>query len=388
MKNNDSLSLNIDLEKLSDTLNKFENTKFEASINANFSFLDGNIQINDGEQGFGLNDKIISQDLLKYFSNNLEKITARVKATPIRQSITKADIKVLSGEITSLVTSKISVDIGKSTTVFSDNVIADWLSIEESENGATLIRINPNEIKSSVQKIAKKNNTKPIIEVTTNYISGKKPQVTQNGKNGLKVSNINQLSDGIFLALSERQDFNGKFSFKVIDFPKSSVTVDDTIVRATYTYSVAVWGNVLSSISDFKALAQETLSSIKGWSGAGITFQRVASGGDFTLVLAEPSRVAAASPGCSSYWSCRVGRYIIINDDRWRTASSAWNSGGGGLRDYQHMVVNHEVGHWLGFGHRYCSGTNNLAPIMQQQSISLQGCKFNPWPTTSELNSI
>lgn len=79
---------------------------------------------------------------------------------------------------------------------------------------------------------------------------------------------------------------------------------------------------------------------------------------------------------------------MIINEDRWLGATPAWNDAGGSLRDYRHMVINHETGHWLGFSHSYCGGPGQLAPVMQQQSISLQGCKFNPWPLTSEIADL
>ncbi|MET1033315.1 MAG: DUF3152 domain-containing protein, partial [Candidatus Saccharimonadales bacterium] len=91
---------------------------------------------------------------------------------------------------------------------------------------------------------------------------------------------------------------------------------------------------------------------------------------------------------CDSLWSCRVGPNVVINFDRWQGASSSWNANGGTLDDYRHMVINHETGHWLGFGHASCGGAGQLAPVMQQQSIDLQGCKFNPWPSTSEITTL
>ena len=75
-------------------------------------------------------------------------------------------------------------------------------------------------------------------------------------------------------------------------------------------------------------------------------------GGVFTLVLAEASQVPAFSSGCSAEWSCRVGRYVIINQTRWRHASPCGTRCTRSVRDYRHMVVNHETGHWLGWGHR------------------------------------
>jgi hypothetical protein len=81
-----------------------------------------------------------------------------------------------------------------------------------------------------------------------------------------------------------------------------------------------------------------------------------------------------------------VGRYVVINQNRWQYASPSWNRAGGSLRDYRHMVVNHEVGHWLGRTHSGCSRSGRPAPVMAQQSIDLQDCRFNPWPLASELD--
>lgn len=153
------------------------------------------------------------------------------------------------------------------------------------------------------------------------------------------------------------------------------------------SYSIQTRGKVTSSLGEFKTLVQQTLSDSRGWSGLGITFNQVSSGGSFNLILAQAEEIGKASSGCSSEWSCRVGTSVFINDDRWSGATDAWNSAGGTLRDYRHMVVNHEVGHWLGHDHRSCSGKGELAPLMQQQSISLQGCKFNAWPLSYEFSA-
>ncbi len=154
---------------------------------------------------------------------------------------------------------------------------------------------------------------------------------------------------------------------------------------AIITYTVRTDG-AQSSLATFSALASETLNDPRGWSQLGIRFREVPSGGHFNLILADASRLPAYSAtGCSVEWSCRVGVSVIINEARWNGATAAWNAAGGSLRDYRHMVINHEVGHWLGHDHVGCSAPGAYAPVMQQQSIDLAGCKFNPWPLPSEL---
>ena len=154
----------------------------------------------------------------------------------------------------------------------------------------------------------------------------------------------------------------------------------------TVTYDVSTRGAVSASLAEFKLQANQTLNDSRGWSRMNVTFSEVPSGGSFSLVLASANEVGAV-PGCGSDYSCRSGRYVLINQDRWLGATESWNNAGGSLRDYRHMVVNHETGHWLGHGHASCGGAGQAAAVMQQQSISLQGCSFNPWPLASELNS-
>jgi len=153
-------------------------------------------------------------------------------------------------------------------------------------------------------------------------------------------------------------------------------------------YTISTRGTVTADLNEFAAQVNETLNSSNGWSRLGVVFQQVASGGRFTVWLSEASQVPSFSPsGCDAIVSCTVGNNVIINETRWLNGSDAWNGAGGSLRDYRHMVVNHETGHWLGHGHRYCSGAGQPAPVMQQQTIGMQGCTPNPWPQSQEMYS-
>jgi hypothetical protein len=158
--------------------------------------------------------------------------------------------------------------------------------------------------------------------------------------------------------------------------------------RLVVTYEVRGRGNA----SDLEALAAEAAAVYadpRGWSlGGSVRFDRVASGGDFTLWLAADELMATFGGACDVEWSCRNGRHVVINEDRWLRASGSWNEAGASLATYRQMVLNHETGHWLGFGHGSCSGPGRLAPVMQQQSMSLKGCAPNPWPLVSEQASL
>jgi hypothetical protein len=153
----------------------------------------------------------------------------------------------------------------------------------------------------------------------------------------------------------------------------------------TFYYTVGQMGTVNSNFSEFETDAGQTLNDARGWTRIGIQFKEVASGGTLHIILIQPSLLPTVSSGCTADWSCTVGNTVYINDERWASASDSWNAAGGSLRDYRHMVINHETGHWLGHGHEHCGGAGQLAPVMQQQSIDLEGCKFNPWPLDSEL---
>lgn len=73
-------------------------------------------------------------------------------------------------------------------------------------------------------------------------------------------------------------------------------------------------------------------------------------------------------------------RDIYINEYRWLHGSvkSKMN-----LEDYRNYVINHEVGHALGFLHEK-PRKNCKCPVMHQQTLYVEPGKPNPFPTKKE----
>jgi hypothetical protein len=160
-------------------------------------------------------------------------------------------------------------------------------------------------------------------------------------------------------------------------------------VEHTITYEVERRGDVRADLEAFARRVDATLNDPRGWSlGGSVRFERVDEGGEFVLLLAAPDAVAQAHAECSARYSCRVGDEVLINDRNWRLGTPAWFEAGGSLWHYRQYVVNHEVGHHLGFDHLPCANRGEAAPVMLQQSKALRGCQPAAWPGDTERRQL
>jgi hypothetical protein len=150
-----------------------------------------------------------------------------------------------------------------------------------------------------------------------------------------------------------------------------------TLVR----YAVDVEQGLPEDPVAFAATVERILGDPRSWGHGGqYRFQRVATGPvRFRVTLAAPDEVdkLCSELDTNGYTSCRQGNRSVINQNRWESAVSGWPAD---LLTYQDYVINHEVGHALGHGHQHCPGAGRPAPVMQQQTLNLEGCVPNGWP--------
>ena len=147
-------------------------------------------------------------------------------------------------------------------------------------------------------------------------------------------------------------------------------------------YVVEVEGGLGLDPQEFAAAVDRTLSDPRSWGAGGRrAMQRVDDPrrARFRVTLASPATTdrLCAPLDTGGYFSCANGDRAVLNVARWLLGARSYE---GRLADYRSYVVNHEVGHTLGFGHARCPGDGQPAPVMLQQTKGLDGCTHGPWP--------
>lgn len=148
-------------------------------------------------------------------------------------------------------------------------------------------------------------------------------------------------------------------------------------------------------------MVDATLTNPKSWTADGaLAFRRVAQGEpSFRISLASPMTVRE---NCgydieleSSCYNSSTGR-VYLNLARWVRGARSFQ---GDIGSYRQYLVNHEVGHAIGFpSHEPCPADGALAPVMMQQTFGVTNseifrldpegtvpdngdtCRYNAWP--------
>lgn len=326
-------------QAVSSSLKIFQRTATDATI----VFKDGSFVIIPEKTGQELDPAATRNRLVNALQNSKGSITIATKQTDAK--VTSAALKAKLAELNAQIQTDVTLTYADKIKQYSPAEISSWYTIE----GA----------KASLSEPAIK---AAIIESGSGF--------------GINIQNISEAVSSVKTAVESRK----KLEYALVAAPKGS---------KTFSYCVATRGVADSELVTLSAKLQSTFSDGRGWGLDGsVSFVPASDNCTFTVWLAAADQMSSFGAICDADWSCAVSPNVILNFDRWRYASSAWNNQGGSLEDYRSMVINHETGHWLGFYHSFCGGAGQQAPVMQQQSIDLQGCSFNPWPTAGERDSL
>jgi hypothetical protein len=175
------------------------------------------------------------------------------------------------------------------------------------------------------------------------------------------------------------------------DFPANASGVFTTATGGTKAFGTGTLKRYKVDVEDGLDRDPETFANQvdvvlgdteRGWTAGGEwSFQRVDSGPvDFVVHLASPG---TTDDLCGKYGldtggevNCSGGSDVVVNIKRWLLLTPFYT---GKPDDYHALVVNHEVGHFLGQNHVTCPGVGKPAPAMMQQIKGLHGCVINGW---------
>ena len=161
---------------------------------------------------------------------------------------------------------------------------------------------------------------------------------------------------------------------------------DDGAPVGATRFLVEVQSGVPVDPECFARLVEDTLADPEGWRAAGYGFARV--GPDdwvhLRVTLAVPDTVdrMCLPLNTAGIYSCWNGERTMLNLERWTEGAESF---GDDVATYRRYMINHEVGHALGFGHRSCPAAGEPAPVMMQQTKTTGACLPSGRPTPRDL---
>lgn len=196
---------------------------------------------------------------------------------------------------------------------------------------------------------------------------------------------------------------SGNGTFSVSSGGTGVVGAGTTLVTyETQVENGITWGtNPVWTPDMFATTVDAILADPRGWTAsaahpitdakqhqnnASYSFQRVSSGTfAVRILLATPDTTdkLCGSVGLTTdgVYSCRYGSTEVINLRRWLKGAPGFAMD---LDGYHTMVVNHEMGHFIGFDHMLCPAAGQPAPVMQEETIDLAGCTPNAYPFVAD----
>ncbi len=137
----------------------------------------------------------------------------------------------------------------------------------------------------------------------------------------------------------------------------------------------------------FRPIAATLVEHPLGWVGLEVVAD--AQSADSVVTLTPDSVMATMFPDFAKekLSVCDMNtREVWLNEDRWRRTIP--DKSQLPLAAYRAYMVQHELGHALGWGHaEKCAVRGDAAPVMVQQTLGIGQCAPNPFPTQYELTN-
>lgn len=147
------------------------------------------------------------------------------------------------------------------------------------------------------------------------------------------------------------------------------------------TYRVEIEQGMPFDPAQLAATVHRTLTDSRGWQPIRqVAFQRIDQTAELRIIVASPATTdqLCRPLDTGGQVSCRVRDRVVLNAKRWAEGTAGYR---GQLDAYRAYLVNHEVGHALGYQHASCQSPGAPAPVMMQQTKGLGSCLPNPWPS-------
>lgn len=149
----------------------------------------------------------------------------------------------------------------------------------------------------------------------------------------------------------------------------------------TLRYSVSIESNIKRNLKNFKQEVHNILSHKKSWK---INFIQVEENYNFQIILASPKNIRNYCNFSGLSCADPVHQKIWINNSRWTNGAKPSKLS---LKNYRIYLINHEVGHILGFLHAIPI-KNRKVPVMNQHTLGLKGGLAYMWPLKSEQKKL
>lgn len=178
-------------------------------------------------------------------------------------------------------------------------------------------------------------------------------------------------TNAVVAAVQAKQNLNYTASRRTTATPNLA-SAAAVLPRQTYNYCLRP--DEGAEAEALRTRAAAVLGS-GGWTlGGRLRFVPASSNCDFTVGVVPADDMATVNVACTARTTCQVGSQLAVSAGAWAAAPAGWK---GNLDEYRSELIQHEVGHWLGFDHVSCLSTDAPKPILQAPTVVLAGCSPN-----------